>query len=116
MAQRLWDELSPLLGVAHQVVLLEACRLADRLDRLDRIIDGNDEWLRISTGEGGEVVVAVDAALAEARQGATALRGLVVELVKVLPKAGSGPPASKKGGIVDLAARIAATRGVSSAG
>lgn len=115
LAGQLWEELSPQLGVAHRAVLLEACRLSDRLDRLDRIIDGNDEWLRISTDEGGEVVVAVDAALAEARQGATALRGMVADLVKALPKAPTGRGAQPKGGgLADLSARIAARRGSAS--
>lgn len=115
LARELWDELSPLLGIAHRVVLLEACRLADRLDRLDAIVDGNDEWLRISTDEGGEIVVAVDAALAEARQGATALRGMVADLVKALPKTPAGRGAQPKGGgLADLSARIAARRSAAS--
>lgn len=117
-ARELWDELAPQLGAAHRVILGEACRIADRLDRLDAIIDGNDEWLRIETTD-GDVVVAVDAALAEARQQATALRGLLVELVKALPKTParggqrSGQP-GKGGGLGDLSARIAARRGATS--
>lgn len=108
--QALWDELAPHLDAAGRVMLLEACRIADRLDRLDAIIDGNDEWLRIST-EQGDVIVAVDAALAEARGQATTLRGLLADLAKAIPKGRTGrPPAKRTGGLGDLQARIAARR------
>lgn len=99
----LWEALSPQLGAAHRVMLAEACRMKDRLDRLDAIIDGNEEWLRISVDR-GDVVVAVDAALAEARQHATTLRGLLTDLVKALPKTPEKPNAAGGAGIASFAA------------
>src|SRR5262245_39670294 len=73
--QALWDELAGKTPKAMQVVLLEACRLADRLDRLDDYLSGRtDAWLRLhSRNEDATTVeVVVDAALAEARQQALA--------------------------------------------
>jgi hypothetical protein len=107
--RELWEELQPQLGVAHRAVLAEACRLKSRLDRLDAIVEGNDEWLRISE-QHGDVVVTVDAGLAEARQHAIALRALLTDLVKALPKGTGRPAPPKGGGLADLSARIAARR------
>jgi hypothetical protein len=67
------------------VLLEEACRLADRLDRLDDFLTGRgDVWLRFhARNEDGSVVrVVVDRALSEARQQADTLRGIVADLVK----------------------------------
>lgn len=111
-SRELWNELAPRLDAAGRILLLEACRMADRLDRLDAIVDGNDEWLRISTDDAGDVVVAVDAALAEARQHATALRGLLSDLGKLVPKGKRSPEGTRpKGGGADWAARLADRRG-----
>jgi hypothetical protein len=104
---RLWQELTaggepdPL----QRVLLVEACRIADRLDSLDRQLHGHD-WLRFRHDETGtEVVVHVDRVLTEAREQATALKGIVVELVKSVGKA----PKAKGGGVLaDLASRRAA--------
>jgi hypothetical protein len=76
------------------VLLVEACRIADRLDTLDRQLHGHD-WLRFRHDESGaEVTVFVDRVLAEAREQATALKGLVAELLKSAGK----PAAPGKGG------------------
>ncbi|MGN6404200.1 hypothetical protein [Sinomonas sp.] len=108
---RLWaaltaeGDLPPLMhGLA-----VEACRILDRLDTLDRQLAGHD-WLRFRHDETGtEVTVYVDRVLAEAREQATALKGIVAELDKGLPKA---EPAKKGGGVLaDLAARRAARSG-----
>jgi hypothetical protein len=105
----LWRELtadgepSPL----HRVLAIEACRIADRLDSLDRQLHGHD-WLRFRHDESGaEVTVHVDRVLAEAREQATTLRGIVADLVKTL---GSAKPEKQRGGgvLADLAARRAA--------
>lgn len=109
------------LGPAHRVLLEEACRIADRLDRLDALIDGREEWLRLGVSDDGtEVRVTVDNLLSETRQQASALRGLVAELRAATAKPGvrqatSGQRGGKGGGLSDLTARIAARRG-SSAG
>jgi hypothetical protein len=69
--------------VAEELVLLEeACRTADRLDRLDAILSGEAaEWMRWRVDESGtEVTVTLDRALAEARQQQVALKQLLGEL------------------------------------
>jgi hypothetical protein len=113
---RLWQELTaggeP--GPLQRVLLMEACRIADRLDSLDRQLHGHD-WLRFRHDESGaEVTVHVDRVLAEAREQATALRGIVADLMKTF---GSAKPEKSKGGgvLADLAARRAA-RGAHTAG
>lgn len=122
-AVALWDELSPQLGAAHKAVLLEACRAVERLDRLDRLIDGRyrrGDWLRLTEGEGGELRVVVDDLLTEARQQQAGLKGLIAELRMALPKgatskapaptAASGAPTRKGGKLGDLSARLAERR------
>jgi hypothetical protein len=66
------------------VLAEEACRIADRLDRLEALIAGDDrEWARIEftvRGDRKEVRLVFDDALAEARQQANALRQIVTTL------------------------------------
>lgn len=107
---RLWDAVmaSTSLGPLQMPLLVEACRIADRLDVLDRQLNGHD-WLRFRHDESGaEVTVYVDRVLAEAREQATALKGIVAELTK--PGAQQKAAPAKKGGgvLADLAARRAA--------
>lgn len=93
---RLWRELTKTAepDPLRRVLLIEACRMADRLDVLDRQLHG-EAWLRFRHDESGaEVTVYVDRVLAEAREQATALKGLVVELLKTAGK----PAAQAKGG------------------
>jgi hypothetical protein len=106
----LWDSMtaagppSPL----QAVLLVEACRIADRLDTLDRQLHGHD-WLRFRHDESGtEVTVYVDRVLAEAREQATALKGIVVELAKSAGQAKPSAPTKGGGVLADLAARRAA--------
>lgn len=102
------DALTP----AQRVLLEEACRIADRLDRLDGLLEGeHDAWLHLSGSE-GEVRVVIDALLAETRQQATALRGLIAEITKGSSSAKPARPVSKRGaGVADISSRIAARRG-----
>ncbi|MEA5453291.1 hypothetical protein SPF06_01015 [Sinomonas sp. JGH33] len=100
-------DLTPLM----KPLAVEACRIVGRLDRLDRQLDGHD-WLRFHANEDQtEVTVYIDKALSEAREQATALKGIVAELVKGLPS--SKKPQDKKGGgvLADLAAKRAARGG-----
>ncbi len=108
-SRELWDELAPQLSSPYRVMLSEAVRIADRLDRLDSIIDGNDEWLRITT-EQGTIVVAVDASLAEARQQATTLKALLAEIIKGLPAQKPVTQNVRGGGIASLADAAARRR------
>lgn len=91
--RRLWRDLKgATLPPADRLLLEEACRLADRLDRLDAFLVGQeDAWLRFrARNEDGSVVrVVVDRALSEARQQADTLRGIVADLNR---KLGAGAP------------------------
>ncbi|WP_199444466.1 hypothetical protein [Umezawaea beigongshangensis] len=82
----LWSEVTgamPLTAL-QRVLLLEACRIVDRLDKLDAQLRGDDRgWLEIELPDDDrdrEVVVIVDRALVEARQQAVALKQLVGEI------------------------------------
>jgi hypothetical protein len=62
------------------VLITEACRIAHRLDQLDRLLSGDAElWLYLAESR-GDVEVRVDNALPEARQQANVLRQLLAEI------------------------------------
>lgn len=84
------------VGPAQSVLLEEACRIADRLDKLDTILRGDaDAWMRFRVDESGtEVTVTLDKVLAEARQQAVALKTIVTELRQSAGKAESEREAS----------------------
>lgn len=79
---------------ARRVLAAEACRLADRLDRLDALLTGDIEvWTSLRLPRGDEdrpVVLVVDAAMAEARQATLALATV---LAKLGAKSAAGEPA-----------------------
>jgi len=110
-AERLWrEEGGDRLTGARRALLEEACRIADRLDKLDRLLSGDAaDWLTLveDRGDPERLVVVIDRPLAEARQQATALKQIVSELRQ-------GAAASRPemgGGVLDqLAARRAARR------
>lgn len=127
----LWREVTAegKLPPLQRVLLLEACRMADRLDKLDGQLLGVDrEWLKIEFDERGDtdtVFLVIDKALAEARLQATALKQIVAEIRQAQAGAGSGKkpaggpaPVGKNAGggggsISDLAARRTARRSAS---
>ena len=80
--QRLWDaHRDQVEGERGLVLLEEACRIADRLDQLDRILKGDvDVWCSLADARDGTIEVRVDGALIEARQQANVLRQLVAAL------------------------------------
>lgn len=80
--QRLWDaHHDQVVGERGKVMLEEACRIADRLDQLDRILKGEAEvWCSIAETRGGDLEVRVDGALVEARQQANVLRQILGSL------------------------------------
>lgn len=113
--QRLWRQMTEPghpLDPAVLVILEEACRIVDRLDRLHAHLEGGT-WLEVvASGAGGtQVTVVVDGLLAETRQHAVALKGLVTELRQStgrIPAKAAAPTESS--GISDLTARISARR------
>jgi len=83
--RRLWTALHK--GVARDaatdVLIEEACRIADRLDQLDRLLRGDvDEWIRIELPslDSVDLVMKVNPLLSEARQQAATLQRLVASL------------------------------------
>ncbi len=63
------------------VMITEAGRVADRLERLDGLISGErSAWLRVRVNRDQVVEVQVDKALQEARQQAGVLRQLLAEI------------------------------------
>lgn len=85
-SDRTWD-------AAGLVLVAEACRAADRLEQLDRLLRGDIEvWARLEAefkSQDRRIVLALDDALAEARQ----QQGTLLQLVKMLGlgKATSAP-------------------------
>lgn len=74
------------------VMIIEAGRIADRLEKLDAVVAGEQNaWLRLCEGRDGDLEVRVDNALAEARQQATILRHLIVEIARQRATRGPEP-------------------------
>lgn len=118
----LWDSLGLLDSSAAGAVALEACRIADRLDELDRVIAGKgvlnllsfrlDLDLEHESGD-REVRVRVEFShvLAEARQQAATLTALLSKLgldVKAAPVGGEESPLAR---IVSLVQPVADSAG-----
>lgn len=82
---RLWLSLCDQVdGERGMALLEEACRTADRLDRLDGLLSGDLElWSLIDRHDKGEFEVVIDNALAEARQQGAALLRLLTSLPMV---------------------------------
>jgi len=116
---RLWRELGgDEASGAAWALALEACRISDRLAKLDRMLTGTaEDWVRLVEVRGNDEVVEVqiDKPLAEARQQAVALKQVLSELrqVQAAAQKPAQPPAESPkavSGIADLTARIAARR------
>lgn len=109
--QKLWRAITAEreLGPAGVELLLEAARIADRLDRVDAMLrDPETVWLEVMAKNDGEIhVLVVNSLLAEARQHALALKQLLSELRQQSP----GNSADGGGDAVEkLRARRAAAR------
>jgi hypothetical protein len=79
----LWEAYSGLVDGAKGLVLLaEAARIADRLDKLDALLQGDaDVWCRLVHGLRSEdYELKIDSALIEARQQANTLRQILDSL------------------------------------
>lgn len=97
---REWD-------AAWEVLVLEACRIADRLDGLNEVIEGKGvlrlmHFRHLITGDESKIEMTVDAVLMEAREQAGALRQIVNQLK--LGQA-SGKQTGKRSALDDLAAK-----------
>lgn len=78
-------------------MIVEAGRIKDRLDKLDALLIGEQEfWARLTNRRGhnddGVLEIYVDNALGEARQQATVLRHLIGEIHKQRGQIRTGPP------------------------
>lgn len=63
------------------VMVTEAGRIADRLDKLAALLSGEKSaWLSLKLGRDKQIEVKVESALQEARAQATTLRGLLYEI------------------------------------
>jgi len=81
--QALWDALADDADSASAVLIAEACRIADRLERLSALVGGEEvEWARVQLPRGGDdaLVLRVDGALTEARQQTQVLRQILGQL------------------------------------
>lgn len=74
----------------------EAVLILERLEQLDRVLKGDpDAWIGIQARMPAEVAeVTINAPLAEARQQATALKGILVELAKATAQEPAVPAGS----------------------
>lgn len=74
---------------AVEALLVEACRIADRLDRIHEFESGKGNWYEVfkfRMGDDHETVhVSINGVLSEARQQANTLRSLVATLMSVRP-------------------------------
>jgi hypothetical protein len=116
--RRLWSAMYDAERPGEQVALVvEACRIVDRLDRLDRLVRGDEyAWAYVRVNDDGEAALVIDKALSEARQQAIALKLIVAELRQAgaasgAPASGPAKPASGGGGdVLDQLARKRAER------
>ena len=69
------------LPEGSKAMVLEFCRLADALDKLDLILGANKtEWAKIVVDDLGEVTLEVNALMGERRQHALAFKVLYAEM------------------------------------
>lgn len=93
---RLWRELHEERGEkfppAESVLVEEACRMADRLDKLNALLVGDDDaWARVRIpGNSDELVLVVNDAMSEARQQANVLKQIIAAL-RLPDESGSKP-------------------------
>ncbi len=102
--QQLWADLSGRLAPAQSLLLAEMCRTADRLDRLDRLLRGDeDAWVRLEsmTDDGSVVQVVVNNLLAEARQQQVALKQMLGEFRQAGAAGGVKQPEPQGGSFRD---------------
>lgn len=101
------------------LLLEEGCRLADRLDRLHGLLEGDTAawgWIRTYDGDDKPAELVMNGALAEARQHATVLRQILRSLADIEPAAGATPvgqgakPAEQEDPASDVVDELSAAR------
>lgn len=117
--RRLWEAYEGRVDGDRGLVLLEeACRTADRLDRLDALLSGDVRaWLTLAEDkrDEGTLIVKVDGVLAEARQ----QQGILHRILTSLPmrESDDGDPADAwLAGLVSPAVRDSPGSGVPDVG
>ena len=99
---------------AVEALLVEACRIADRLDRIDEFETGKREWLELlhfRMGDDLETIhVSISNVLSEARQQANTLRALVTSLMQADPLVGGRSGAGVAGPALNPLDEIAKRR------
>lgn len=95
-AERLRKQFGPAADAdaAIEALLVEACRIADRLDRIHEIETRKVDWFellrfRTRTDAEDEITVTIDNVIGEARQQANTLRAIVATLMQAKPAAGA---------------------------
>ncbi|MGB3771730.1 MAG: hypothetical protein WBA00_11365 [Rhodococcus sp. (in: high G+C Gram-positive bacteria)] len=84
---------------ARAVVLAETCRLADQLDRLDGLTNGDVAWYQLERDDDDPTItVVINGAVSERRQTATVFRHLVAQLTNVAPVAKPEPATASEAG------------------
>lgn len=96
--RKLWREIVKVheLDAAQQVQLLEACRMKDRLDRMDAVLRGDvDYWMTLDADRFDNVEVSVSPLVDKANQTANMLKQLLAALR--LPDAAGKRPQQRGG-------------------
>jgi hypothetical protein len=100
--RELWAEVNAgTLPAPTRMLVHEAGRLLDRLDRLHALLAGREDfWVQVFQGEEGEVTLVVDKILAEARQYTLAYNQLF-EKMRQAGVFGKGEEKPTGGGLFD---------------
>jgi hypothetical protein len=95
------------LPPAAMALAAEAARITDRLERLDRLLRGEDsEWFRVANLADDTCVLVVNSALGEARQQAGMLRQVLATLEDLTPKESDEPGDALAGLMAGLSAPL----------
>jgi hypothetical protein len=94
---KLWRDITAehTLDAAQKVLLLEACRMKDRLDQMNQEITGRGDFLRVQQNEDGDYVLRVDRVVGAASRDANVLKQLITALR--LPETDTGKRPQQRG-------------------
>lgn len=99
--QDYWTKMQKAYKITAEIepLLVEACRMIDRLDKMDETLKGRGAWLYLrikGNPEDQTYNVIINSVLRESREMATALRGLVAEIRSKLAAGADAPKAKPK--------------------